>query len=75
MISRKTPPFREQGAVRNSAFGLLLLAAKLGTMGTPCARLVAGPIACLLYLPLLRELRSESAVLPAMAPKAGWENA
>jgi O-antigen/teichoic acid export membrane protein len=49
--------------VAGTAMLLLLLALtpKFGLVGAACARLVAGPITCALYLPLRRALRSGAA--------------
>jgi len=54
---------------------MLPLAARFGTEGAASARLVAGPITCLLYLPLLRHMRAEFKKRPGAAVEAALENA
>jgi O-antigen/teichoic acid export membrane protein len=39
---------------------MLLLTPRFGMTGAACARLITGPITCILYLPLLRTMRSSS---------------
>jgi O-antigen/teichoic acid export membrane protein len=39
---------------------MLLLTPRFGVAGTACARLIAGPVTCILYLPLYRLMRSNS---------------
>jgi O-antigen/teichoic acid export membrane protein len=40
---------------------MLLLTPRFGMMGTACARLITGPVTCILYYPLYRMMRTSSA--------------
>ena len=53
---------------------MLFLTPRLGAVGTASARLICGPITCLLYIKLHRMMRSKSS--PAAEPPAlaAWEN-
>jgi O-antigen/teichoic acid export membrane protein len=54
---------------------MLPLASKFGMVGAACARLVTGPITCLMYLPLSKLLRpQELTVQPETVAIAAWEN-
>jgi O-antigen/teichoic acid export membrane protein len=53
---------------------MLLLTPKFGMVGTACARLVSGPITCLLYLPLYRMMSGNAAKSPEPPVLAAWEN-
>jgi O-antigen/teichoic acid export membrane protein len=54
---------------------MLLLTPRLGMVGTACARLVTGPVTCLLYYPLYKLMRTKSANHPGPSAVAAWENA
>lgn len=53
---------------------MLFLTPRLGAVGTASARLICGPITCLLYIKLHKMMRSKSS--PAVEPPAlaAWEN-
>jgi O-antigen/teichoic acid export membrane protein len=54
---------------------MLPLASRFGIVGAACARLVTGPITCLMYLPLLKLLRGEErATRTEPTAIAVWEN-
>jgi O-antigen/teichoic acid export membrane protein len=57
---------------------MLPLTHRFGLIGTACARLVCGPVTCLMYLPLYRMLHGESVkrVEPSTEPSAlaAWEH-
>jgi len=53
---------------------MLLLIPKYGMLGAACARLITGPITCILYYPLYRKLSDRSAKHPDPAALAAWEN-
>jgi hypothetical protein len=54
---------------------MLPLASRFGMVGAACARLVTGPITCLMYLPLLKLLRGEErATRTEPTAIAVWEN-
>jgi len=53
---------------------MLLLTPKFGIMGTASARLVCGPITCLLYIPLYRLLHAESKKRLKFPIISAWEN-
>jgi len=54
---------------------MLPLASRFGAEGAACARLVAGPITCLLYLPLAKQMRAMFAADPRTHALAALESA
>jgi len=54
---------------------MLLLTPRLGMVGTACARLVTGPVTCILYYSLYKLMRAKSANYPNPSAVAAWENA
>jgi O-antigen/teichoic acid export membrane protein len=53
---------------------MLLLTPRFGMVGTACARLISGPITCILYYPLYRMMRGKSAEQATPSAVAAWEN-
>jgi O-antigen/teichoic acid export membrane protein len=53
---------------------MLLFTPRLGLVGTACARLVTGPITCVLYYPLYKLMHAKSAEHPEPSAVAAWEN-
>ena len=53
-----------------------LLAPRFGMVGSACARLVTGPITCLLYIPLYKLMCAKpvARLEPAASAVAVWEN-
>jgi len=54
---------------------MIPLATTFGSLGAACARLIAGPITCLLYLPLAKQMRIMSGPRASSDATAAWENA
>jgi len=54
---------------------MLLFTPRLGMVGTACARLITGPVTCVLYYPLYKLIRAKSANHPKPSAVATWENA
>jgi O-antigen/teichoic acid export membrane protein len=54
---------------------MFLLTPRFGMVGTACARLVIGPVTCVLYYPLYKLMRVKSADHPEPSAVVAWENA
>ncbi len=55
---------------------MALLAPRFGMVGAACARLITGPITCLMYIPLYKLMRVKPAtqLKPSAPAVAAWEN-
>ena len=53
---------------------MLVFTPRFGMVGTACARLITGPITCILYYPLYKIMRGKSAERAESSPLVAWEN-
>ena len=53
---------------------MLLLTPKYGMVGTACARLITGPITCILYYPLYKLLHGQTQKQSEASSVVAWEN-
>jgi O-antigen/teichoic acid export membrane protein len=55
-------------------FLMLALTPRFGMVGTACARLITGPITCILYYPLYKMMRGKYLEQHESSPLVAWEN-